>query len=90
MRDLILSIAQFGVRSIIGIVAVLFGELIILIKAVGDELRHPPFNVIPVIYSSVHMQIGAEKKGGSNYWLSAFLANDLLPITLKERRWKVA
>ena len=43
MRDLILSIAQFGVRSIIGIVAVLFGELIILIKAVGDELRHPPF-----------------------------------------------
>jgi hypothetical protein len=36
------------------------------------------------------MQIGAEKKGESNYWLSAFLANDLLPITLKERRWKVA
>jgi hypothetical protein len=36
------------------------------------------------------MQIGAEKKGESNYWLFAFLANDLLPITLKERRWKVA
>ena len=52
MRDLILSIAQFGVRSIIGIVAVLFGELIILIKAVGDELRHPLF-----IRSSNHVLI---------------------------------
>ncbi len=29
-------------RSIIGIVAVLFLVLKILIKAVGDELRHPP------------------------------------------------
>ena len=30
-------------RSIMGIVAVLFLVLKILIKAVGDELRHPPF-----------------------------------------------
>ena len=34
----LVSIAQFGVRIIIGIVAVLFGELKILIKAVGDVI----------------------------------------------------
>ena len=51
-QHVLVSIAQFGVRSIIGIVAVLFGELKILIKAVGDELRHPPF-----IRSSNHVLI---------------------------------
>lgn len=51
-QHVLVSIAQFGVRSIIGIVAVLFGELKILIKAVGDELRHPLF-----IRSSNHVLI---------------------------------
>ena len=37
-QHVLVSIAQFGVRSIIGIVAVLFGELKILIKAVGDVI----------------------------------------------------
>ena len=41
--DNIYPTARGDGRSIMGIVAVLFLVLKILIKAVGDELCHPPF-----------------------------------------------